>query len=64
MPIAAENRLKECLFSANQRVVFDFRDYYAGNIPPFAAKGFTIDCDGNLLITLFGGSEIWHINPM
>lgn len=54
-----------CLFyhdvAANERVVIDFT--VNGERPNFVPDGMTIDTEGNLYVTTFGGWKIFKINP-
>lgn len=48
-------------FLANERVLIDFSD--KGKNPGFLPDGLTIDTDGNLYVTKFGGSSVVKVNP-
>lgn len=49
------------LFAANERVTIDFSKN--GEHPGFLPDGLTIDTDGNLYVTTFGGSNVMKVDP-
>lgn len=46
---------------ANEKVIIDFS--MNGTHPGFLPDGLTIDTDGNLYITFYGGSKISKVDP-
>lgn len=50
-----------CHISANERVVIDFSEN--GKNPGFVPDGLTIDTEGNLYVTTFGGGNIYKVDP-
>ena len=48
-------------YSANEKVVIDFSNN--GAYPGFLPDGLTIDTDGFLYVTFYGGSKISKVDP-